>query len=54
MKPELNMATGDQTVGSSHTHLAVAGFFGRINYNFMDRYMLELNGRYDGSSRFPS
>ena len=54
MKPELNMATGDQTVGSSHTHWAVAGFFGRINYNFMDRYMLELNGRYDGSSRFPS
>ena len=54
MKPELNMATGDQTVGSSHTHWAVAGFFGRINYNFMDRYMLELNGRYDGSSKFPS
>ena len=54
MKPELNMATGDQTVGSSHTHWAVAGFFVRINYNFMDRYMLELNGRYDGSSRFPS
>ena len=54
MKPELNMATGDQTVSSEHSHWAVAGFFGRINYNFLDRYMLELNGRYDGSSRFPS
>jgi TonB-linked SusC/RagA family outer membrane protein len=51
--PELNLATGDQTVGSEHTHWAVAGFFGRINYTFKDRYLLELNGRYDGSSKFP-
>lgn len=53
-KPELNMATGDQTTSSDHTWWAVAGFFGRINYSYKDRYMLELNGRYDGSSRFPS
>jgi TonB-linked SusC/RagA family outer membrane protein len=52
-KPELNLATGDQTVSSEHNSWAVAGFFGRINYAFMDRYLLELNGRYDGSSRFP-
>jgi TonB-linked SusC/RagA family outer membrane protein len=26
--------------------------FGRINYNFADKYLLEFNGRYDGSSRF--
>ena len=30
------------------------GFFGRINYNFKDRYLLELNLRADGSSRFRS
>ncbi len=53
-KPELNMATGDQTTGSEHNWWAVAGFFGRINYTYKDRYMLELNGRYDGSSRFPA
>lgn len=53
-KPELNMATGDQTTSSDHTWWAVAGFFGRINYSYKDRYMVELNGRYDGSSRFPS
>ena len=27
-------------------------FFGRINYNFKDRYLFELNSRWDGSSRF--
>ncbi|MDR3119128.1 MAG: TonB-dependent receptor [Mediterranea sp.] len=52
-KPELILATGDQTVSSERSSWSVAGFFGRINYTFMDRYLLELNGRYDGSSRFP-
>lgn len=27
-------------------------YFGRINYAFKDRYLLEANARYDGSSRF--
>lgn len=52
--PEQNLAYGDQTTNSSHTHWSVAGFFGRINYSYKDRYLLELNGRYDGSSSFPS
>ena len=30
-----------------------AGYFGRINYDYKGIYLLELNGRYDGSSRFP-
>jgi len=51
-KPELNLATGDQLVGSGHTHAAYAGFFGRINYGYKDKYLLELNGRYDGSSAY--
>lgn len=29
-----------------------AGFFGRVNYDFMGRYLLEISGRYDGSSSF--
>lgn len=53
-KPELNLATGDQTTSSSHTWWSVAGFFGRLNYTYKDRYILEVNGRYDGSSRFPA
>lgn len=31
---------------------STAGFFGRINYDYMSRYLLELNLRYDGSSRY--
>ena len=38
----------------SLTHRAVAGFFGRINYDWKGIWLLELNGRYDGSSRFPA
>jgi len=30
------------------------GIFGRVNYNFADRYMLEVNLRGDGASRFPA
>ncbi len=32
---------------------AVRGVFYRVNYAFDNRYLLELDGRYDGSSRFP-
>lgn len=39
---------------TSDTHRATAGFFGRINYDYKGIYLLELNGRYDGSSRFPA
>ena len=30
---------------------AIMSYFGRINYNYADRYLLEANIRYDGSSR---
>lgn len=52
--PELNLATGAITTDSSHGHSATAGYFGRINYDYKGIYLLELNGRYDGSSRFPA
>lgn len=51
--PTLNTAIGENVVASGeYQHWATAGFFGRINYNFKDKYLLELNGRYDGTSRF--
>src|SRR5699024_510079 len=31
---------------------ATLGAFGRLTYNFEEKYLLEFNGRYDGSSRF--
>jgi len=52
--PEFNLATGDQTVGGSHSEWGTAGWFGRINYDYNGVWLLELNGRYDGSSKFPS
>lgn len=27
-------------------------YFGRFNYNYAEKYFVEINGRYDGSSRF--
>ena len=50
--PTINQTTSEQKVGGGKAENSVAGFFGRINYNYKDRYMVELNGRYDGSSRF--
>lgn len=31
---------------------STAGFFGRINYDYKEKYLFEANLRYDGSSRF--
>ncbi|WP_259329764.1 MULTISPECIES: TonB-dependent receptor [Phocaeicola] len=50
--PTLNTATLADLATGGYTDWATAGFFGRINYNYKDRYMVELNGRYDGTSRF--
>ena len=50
--PYLNMASDRLRTGGGANHTAIAGFFARINYSWKDRYMVELNGRYDGSSRF--
>src|SRR5699024_11262748 len=38
--------------GGGYNHWATAGFFGRLNYNYKEKYLLEVNGRYDGTSRF--
>lgn len=32
--------------------IATRGMFGRINYNYKKKYLIEFNGRYDGTSRF--
>lgn len=50
-KGELNLATGDQFVSGDRNIWTTLGFFGRLNYSFKDKYLLEVNGRYDGSSR---
>ncbi|MGF7037614.1 TonB-dependent receptor [Mucilaginibacter lappiensis] len=44
-------AVNQQTTGTSE-EWALRSFFGRINYDYKQKYLLEVNGRYDGSSRF--
>ena len=39
-------------VGGALSEWAVSGSFFRLNYIFDDKYLLEVNGRYDGTSRF--
>ena len=39
-------------VGGGQNEYALAGFFARINYDYKGRYLFEVSGRYDGSSRF--
>jgi len=59
-RPELNLTTGlegngdskDPYVSGYHNAWSILGFFGRINYNYKEKYLLEGNIRYDGSSRF--
>lgn len=48
---ELNLATGEMFVGGERNNWTTLGAFARINYSFMDKFLFEVNGRYDGSSR---
>ena len=47
--PEGQTITG---VGGGQNEYALMGFFGRINYDYKGRYLFEVSGRYDGTSRF--
>ena len=40
------------TVGGTETESALVGTFFRLNYIYNKKYLLEVNGRYDGTSRF--
>ncbi|MET4543390.1 TonB-linked SusC/RagA family outer membrane protein [Pedobacter africanus] len=51
--PSLNLATGTITTSENIEDWAVRGLFYRFNYIYNDKYILEFNGRYDGTSKFP-
>ncbi len=52
---DLNLALGQAiTTGGGYEQWAILGGFSRLNYAFKDRYLVEINARYDGSSKFPS
>ena len=50
---EVVNGTGDitlQNVGKYQN--SILSYFGRFNYDYLGRYLVEFNGRYDGSSKF--
>ncbi|GAA4444768.1 TonB-dependent receptor [Ravibacter arvi] len=51
--PFMNLAYGERFANDGQTEYAIRGAFGRLNYSYADKYLLEFNGRYDGSSKFP-
>lgn len=40
------------SIGGYWQELAMVSYYGRLNYIYDSKYMIELTGRYDGSSRF--
>ncbi|MDD4107353.1 MAG: SusC/RagA family TonB-linked outer membrane protein, partial [Prolixibacteraceae bacterium] len=49
---EINAGTSNKDVGGTSNESKLMSYFGRAGYNYMDKYLLEFNFRYDGSSRF--
>ncbi|MCW3467591.1 SusC/RagA family TonB-linked outer membrane protein [Chitinophaga nivalis] len=52
--PDFSLMNGldYRLTGGGYEWRTLGGFF-RLNYNYDERYLLEVNGRYDGSSKFP-
>lgn len=57
---DLNLVGADEEgnlrfeASGGQNEYAIAGVFGRINYDYKGKYLVELSGRYDGTSRFAS
>ncbi len=49
---ELNAGSTNPSVSGSSAANYLIGYFGRINYDFLQKYLFEANFRYDGSSKF--
>lgn len=51
---QIDLGTTSPTANGSAGEWALLGYFFRANYDYAGRYLLEVDGRYDGSSRFPA
>ena len=50
---EVVNGAGDVTIPYNNKYQnSILSYFGRFNYDYLGRYLLEFNGRYDGSSKF--
>lgn len=52
--PQFDFAVGNEFAGGGANWSSQVGFFGRLNYAYSNKYLLEANIRYDGTSKFPS
>jgi len=50
----LGLATDNPTATGNASEWSLRGLFYRLSYDYQDKYLLEFNGRYDATSRFPS
>ncbi len=49
---DLTTSADSYTLAGAYQEWKTSGFFGRLNYDFAGKYLIEANLRYDGSSRF--
>lgn len=55
IQPELDVINGSGTVSIPKVESweeSILSYFGRANYNYLNRYLFEFQARYDGSSKF--
>ncbi|WP_079642840.1 SusC/RagA family TonB-linked outer membrane protein [Sphingobacterium nematocida] len=52
--PQFDFAVGVQESGGGTNWDSQAGFFGRVNYAYKDKYLFEASLRRDGTSKFPT
>jgi len=52
--PTLNASASPVSVSGSETHQLILGYFGRVNYDFDQKYLVSMNARYDGASNLGS
>lgn len=51
---DLNLGTGEALATGGQYEYELFGAFFRVNYDYKDRYLIEINGRYDGTSKYKS
>lgn len=51
--PVIGQTLGNEYAYDAESHWALRGAFYRVTYNYNHKYLLESDGRYQGSSRFP-
>lgn len=50
----LTFGTDSKKIQGTYRKWRSVGFFFRVNYSYDERYLVQVNGRYDGSSKFPA